>query len=39
MDVSFTAWAALVVGIAVLLLADLFLLHRGAQEVSIRSAL
>ena len=38
MDATFIAWTGLVVGIVVLLLADLFLLHRGAHEVSIRSA-
>jgi tellurite resistance protein TerC len=39
MDVSFGAWAALVGGIVVLLLLDLFVLHRGAHEVSARNAL
>jgi tellurite resistance protein TerC len=39
MDVTFIAWAALVVGLVVLLLVDLFLLHRGAHEVSTRNAL
>jgi tellurite resistance protein TerC len=38
MDVSFVAWAALVVGLVVLLLVDLFVLHRGVHEVSIRDA-
>ena len=38
MDVSFIAWAALVVGLVVLLLVDLFVLHRGVHEVSIRNA-
>ena len=39
MDVGFGAWVALVGGIVVLLLLDLFVLHRGAQEVSARNAL
>jgi tellurite resistance protein TerC len=39
MDVSFSAWVALIGGIVVLLLLDLFVLHRGAQEVSARNAL
>ena len=38
MDVSFVTWALLVVGLVVLLLADLLLLHRGAHEVSTRDA-
>ena len=38
MDVSFIAWAALVVGIVVLLLVDLFVLHRGVHEISTRNA-
>ena len=38
MDVTSTAWAALVVGIVVLLLIDLLVLHRGAHEVSSRNA-
>jgi tellurite resistance protein TerC len=38
MDVTFIAWAALVVGLVVLLLVDLFVLHRGVHEVSIRNA-
>jgi TerC family integral membrane protein len=38
MAVSFIAWAALAVGVLVLLLADLFLLHRGTREISIRDA-
>jgi tellurite resistance protein TerC len=39
MDPSFAAWVALVGGIAVLLLLDLFVLHRGVHEVSMRDAL
>jgi tellurite resistance protein TerC len=38
MNVTFIAWAALVVGLVLLLLADLFLLHRGAREISTRNA-
>jgi tellurite resistance protein TerC len=38
MDVTFIAWAALVVGIVVLLLVDLFVLHRGVHEISTRNA-
>jgi tellurite resistance protein TerC len=38
MDVTFIAWVALVVGVIVLLLVDLFVLHRGVHEVSIRNA-
>jgi tellurite resistance protein TerC len=38
MDVTFTAWAGLIVGLVALLLFDLFVLHRGAHEVSIRNA-
>ena len=38
MDVTFTAWAALIAGLVVLLLFDLFVLHRGTHEVSIRNA-
>src|SRR4051794_6475974 len=38
MHVTFTAWAALVGGLAALLLLDLFVLHRGAHEVSVRNA-
>ena len=38
MNVTFIAWAALVVGLVLLLLADLFLLHRGAHEISSRNA-
>ena len=39
MDVTFAAWAALVVGLVVLLLADLFVLHPGTHEISTRNAL
>lgn len=39
MNVGFGAWIALVGGIVVLLLLDLFVLHRRAQEVSARNAL
>ena len=39
MEPTFIAWAALVVGLIVLLLVDLFVLHRGAHEVSTRNAL
>ena len=39
MDVTFVAWAALVVGLVVLLLADLFVLHPGTHEISTRNAL
>src|SRR3954467_15188388 len=38
MEVTLAAWVALIAVIVVLLLLDLFVLHRGAQEVSIRSA-
>ena len=38
MDPSFAAWAALVAGIVVLLLLDLFVLHRGTHEISMRDA-
>jgi tellurite resistance protein TerC len=38
MNVTFIAWAALVVGLVLLLLADLFVLHRGAREISTRNA-
>ena len=38
MDPTFAAWVALVGGIVVLLLIDLFVLHRGAHEVSMRNA-
>jgi len=39
MDPTLLAWAALVGGIVVLLLVDLFVLHRGTHEVSMRNAL
>jgi TerC family integral membrane protein len=38
MDVTITAWLALIAGLVVLLLLDLFVLHRGAHEISIRDA-
>jgi tellurite resistance protein TerC len=38
MDPSLAAWAGLIGGIVVLLLLDLFVLHRGTHAVSIRSA-
>ena len=38
MDVTFIAWAGLVAGLVALLLLDLLVLHRGTQEVSLRSA-
>src|SRR3954447_20467838 len=38
MEVTLAAWVALIAVIVVLLLLDLFVLHRGAHEVSIRSA-
>jgi tellurite resistance protein TerC len=38
MEVTFIAWAGLVVGIVVLLLVDLFVLHRGTHEISSRNA-
>jgi TerC family integral membrane protein len=38
MDVTFTAWAALVAGLVVLLLLDLFVLHRGTHVISMRDA-
>lgn len=38
MDVPYIAWVALVAGLVVLLLLDLFVLHRGAQELSMRDA-
>jgi tellurite resistance protein TerC len=38
MDVTLTAWVALVAGLLALLLLDLFVLHRGAHEVSMRNA-
>jgi tellurite resistance protein TerC len=39
MDIGFGAWSALVGAIVVLLLLDLFVLHRGVHEVSARNAL
>jgi tellurite resistance protein TerC len=38
MDPTVAAWAALIGGIVALLLLDLFVLHRGAHEISIRNA-
>jgi tellurite resistance protein TerC len=38
MDPSLAGWLALVGGIVALLLLDLFVLHRGAHEVTIRNA-
>jgi tellurite resistance protein TerC len=38
MDVTVTAWLALIAGLIALLLLDLFVLHRGAHEISIRDA-
>ncbi len=38
MDVTLAAWGALIAGIVALLLLDLFVLHRGAHEVSVRNA-
>lgn len=38
MDATLTAWVALVAGLVALLLLDLFVLHRGVQEVSMRDA-
>lgn len=38
MDVTITAWAALVVGLVALLLIDLFVLHPRAHEISMRDA-
>ena len=38
MDVTITAWGALVAGLVALLLLDLFVLHRGAHEISMRDA-
>jgi tellurite resistance protein TerC len=37
-DATFAAWAALVGGLVVLLLLDLFVVHRGAHEISMRDA-
>lgn len=38
MDVHFLGWVGLAAGLVGLLLLDLFVLHRGAHEVSIRNA-
>jgi TerC family integral membrane protein len=38
MEVSFAGWLALIAGLVVLLLLDLFVLHRRAEEVSTRDA-
>jgi tellurite resistance protein TerC len=38
MDPTFGAWAVLIVGLIAMLLLDLFVLHRGTHEVSIRNA-
>ena len=38
MDPTFGGWAVLIAGLIVMLLLDLFVLHRGAHEVSIRNA-
>lgn len=38
MDVTITAWVALIAGLIALLLLDLFVLHRGAHEISVRDA-
>src|SRR3954470_17712108 len=38
MTPTFGAWAALIAGLIGMLLLDLFVLHRGAHEVSIRNA-
>jgi tellurite resistance protein TerC len=38
MDVTVAAWAALSAGLVALLLLDLFVLHRGAHEISMRDA-
>ena len=38
MEPTFAAWGALVGGIVVLLLLDLFVLHRGTHEISMRNA-
>jgi tellurite resistance protein TerC len=38
MDVHFLGWVGLGAGFVVLLMVDLFVLHRGAHEVSIRNA-
>jgi tellurite resistance protein TerC len=38
MDVHFLGWVGLAAGLVILLLLDLFVLHRGAHEVPIRNA-
>ena len=38
MEATFAAWVALAGGLVVLLLVDLFVVHRGAHEVSMRDA-
>jgi tellurite resistance protein TerC len=38
MDVSISAWLALIAGLVALLLLDLLVLHRGAHEISMRDA-
>jgi tellurite resistance protein TerC len=38
MDVTVLGWVGLIVGLVILLLLDLFVLHRGAHEVPIRNA-
>jgi tellurite resistance protein TerC len=38
MDVTPSIWLALIAGLVALLLLDLFVLHRGAHEISIRNA-
>jgi tellurite resistance protein TerC len=38
MDVTPAVWLALIAGLVALLLLDLFVLHRGAHEISIRNA-
>src|SRR4051812_35003720 len=38
MDVTLTAWVALVAGLVLLLLLDLFVLHRDADTVSVPDA-
>ena len=38
MDATLTAWLALITAMVLLLLLDLFVLHRGAHDVSVRNA-
>src|SRR3954464_5670321 len=38
MDVPLVAWVGLLCGLLALLLLDLFVLHRGAHEISMRDA-